>query len=344
MTAAGLFAERLQGVVGATHVALDGEAVTVQPGAAAEVTDVLRVARELGASAGVGRAPIGIDLGRMRNVLHLDETSLLVVVQAGLGVGELEELLSERGLTLGPLPPTSRARTVGAMLAAPRPSEASPRMGRFSAACAGIAAVLPDGTELQTRVAPRKATGPDLMHALVGTRGTLGIITAATLRIARRGEARQEAAWALPSLEDAVACARALLVRGGRPADLAVAAAPAPTLSVAVDGPQAVAESERALAHRLVAEHGGRPVPHTPPPLMTAPPHETPLALDAMSRWKAPASASARSLRLLGWHTAGATVIDPERAPAPPAAPHPLVLALKTRLDPDGRLPAWPGI
>jgi FAD/FMN-containing dehydrogenase len=270
-------------------------------------------------------------------VLHLDETSLLCTVQAGMSAQALEALLAPRGLALAPLPAISRTRSIGTLLSAPRPSEASPRWGRFAASCAGIGAVLADGTEISTRVAPRKATGPDLMYALVGTRGTLGVITSATLRLSRRGELREEAAWALPSVHAALSCARAILVRGGRPLDMQVAVSPAPTLSVAVEGPRPLVESERELCDRLARDHGGRAVPHTPPPLVPSPPEEKFFPLHAL-----PGDAAA-SARVIGWHTQGATVVDPERAPGPTPPPHPLISALKRRLDPDGRLPPWPG-
>ena len=75
----------------------------------------------------------------------------------------------------------------------------SPRLGRFVQACAGVAAILANGTEIATRVAPRKATGPDLMHALVGARGTLGLITSATIRVRIKGRARSTRSSALVS-------------------------------------------------------------------------------------------------------------------------------------------------
>jgi FAD/FMN-containing dehydrogenase len=339
-----LYAERLAAAVGAQHIgAADsgGRRLRAHPGSAAEIADVMRVAREAGVTVGVGMAPLELALDRMRNVLHLDETSLLCTVQAGLTAEELDGLLRERGLQLPPLLPISRARTIGALLSAPRASEASPPFGRFAASCAGLHAVLADGTEVATRVAPRKATGPDLMHALVGTRGTLGVITSATLRMERRGELREEAAWAMPSVRDAATCARAILVRGGRPHDLTVAVSPAPTLSIAVEGTRLVVESQRELAHRIALEHGGRPVPHTPPPLVPHAPEERAVPLESIENAlgdKPPASA-----RLCGWHSGGAAVVDPERAPGPTPPAHPLVTLLKKRLDPDGRLPPWPG-
>ncbi len=329
-----LYLERLASAVGAQHASSDGGRTRARPGSAAEIADVMRVAREAGVTVGVGVAPLALDLSRMRNILHLDETSLLVTVQAGMTAQALDALLQERGLHLPALPPISRARTLGALLSAPRPSEASPTWGRFSASCAGVTAVLADGTEVSTRVAPRKATGPDLMYALVGSRGTVGVITSATLRVLRRGELREEAAWAFPSLREALMGARAILVGGGRPFDLQIAST---VLSVAIEGPRPLVEAERELCNRIALEHGARPVPFTPPPLMTSPPEEKSFALESLP------DKVADSARVIGWHASGAAIVDPARAPGPTPPPHPLLASLKRRLDSDGRLPPWPG-
>jgi FAD/FMN-containing dehydrogenase len=342
MEAALIYADRLRHAVGGGHVEEYEERVVVHPGAPGEIADVLRIAREVGASLGVGAARgICLDLSRMRNLLHLDETSLLVSVQAGISLRVLEELLTERGLTLGPLPPPSEERTVGALLAAPRPSEAAPRRGRFIHSCVAVAALLPDGTEVQTRIAPRKATGPDLMHALIGARGTLGLITAATLRVERRQETRLEAAFHMSAFAAALGAARALLVAGGRPIDLQVTSSG--MFWVQIEAPDALAHAERGLAERIARAHDGEPVPANPPPRYRERPYERALALEQLADEAGAPSLTGDALRVVGWHVAGATLIDLARPPAPAPEAPPLLRALKRRLDPDARLPAWPG-
>ena len=347
-TNAPFWADRLAHAVGAANVRVaddgDGGRVVVKPGAPAEIVDIVRVATEVGALVGVdvpAADSVTLDLSRMHNVLHLDETSLMVAVQAGVTVDALEQQLAERGLTLGPLPAWSRTRTLGALLAAPRASEASPRHGRFVNQCAGIAAILPDGLEVTTRLAPRKATGPDLMHAILGARGTLGIITSATVRVQRRQETRLEASFRLPSLTAALTAARALLVRGGRPTELTVLATG--ILSLHVDGPEPLVQAERALAEAIVREFGGAPVSFAPPPRATKPPYERAVALETIDTEVSAPSLVGDAVRVVGWHVGGACVVDVERAAAPPAAPHALWNALKRRLDPDRRFVAWPG-
>lgn len=342
------WADRLVHAVGATHVLAERGRALVRPGASAELVDIVRIAGEVGAAVGValgaGHAgAIDVDLSRMCNILELDETSLLVTVQAGITVEALERLLAERGqrLRLPPLPAWSRARTIGALLAAPRPSEASPRAGRFVQSCAGVQALLPDGTEIATRVAPRKATGPDLMHVILGARGTLGLITAATLRVERRQESRRSAAFRLPTLPAALAAARALLVCGGRPVELSVTASA--TLALDVDGPEPLCAAEMALAERSARAHGGEPVPHAPPPRTTTRPYERAVALETVDGEVPAPSLLGDDVRIVGWHVGGACVVDSARAPAPPPPEPPLWAALKRRLDPERRFVAWPG-
>jgi hypothetical protein len=48
------------------------------------------------------------------------------------------------------------------------------------------------------------------------------------------------------------------------------------------------------------------------------------------------------ALRIIGWHTGGACIIDSARAPAPPPPPPPFHAPLKKRLDPHDRFLAWP--
>jgi FAD/FMN-containing dehydrogenase len=332
-----LVGERLAGAVGAPHVSVEGRRATVRPGSTTEVADLLRVAREVSVTIGVGAssgATIALDLGRMCNVLEIDETSLLVTAQAGLAAEQLEAQIATRGLSLGPLPFTSAERTLGALAAAPRPSEASPQRGRLVGQITSLSALLADGTEIATRSAPRKAVGPDLMHALIGARGATGIITSVTLRVHRRGEARREAAFRFEKVQPALATARALLVRGARPYDLHVSGDG--LLVLTTDGTEPCAEAEVKLAERIARERGGTPTPHAPLLVLKRAPHERFAPMDRLDLLEPPPHG-----RVSGWHALGATVLDPDRAPDP-LPPHPLLAELREKLDPDRRFSGSP--
>ncbi len=308
------------------------------PGAAAEIAEIVSNARSQKAIVSVGsdgKSGIALDLSRLINILDLNETSLLCSVQAGLTLGALEEFLAARGLTLGAPGSVSPGRTVGALLSAPRPDEASPRTGPLIGQCAAIGVVLADSTVIATRVAPRKAVGPDLMHAFIGSRGTLGIITDATFRVLRRGDARHQAAFTLPSIEAALQVARKLVVEGARPAELGVLAEP-PTLLITVEGTASVAAAERELCASLCAAKGGTAIPHLAPRALPEGTSQRAVMLESVVAEHLPATA-----RVTGWHPRGAAVCDPGTKPTQPSVP-PAWPAIKRALDAHSTLPDWP--
>ncbi len=259
----------------------------VRPGSGAEIAEIVRLANRrhipvspVGAAArppaalGAAEAGILVDLRRMSHVLHLDETSLVVHVQAGLSAHALEHILAPRGLSLGDFPPAILASTVGGMLSVRTPGKSSPRHGFIEEAVLGISAVLGDGRSIHTRVAPRRATGPDLARALCGSEGTLGFITSAVLRIHRRPEARFLSAHHLPDFEAALSAVHLAMREDAAPAALRVyderqaraglgdgAVRPGgAVLLAATAGPTDLAACDRDLIASSASALGGTPI------------------------------------------------------------------------------------
>jgi alkyldihydroxyacetonephosphate synthase len=145
-----------------------------------------------------------ISTERLDQVLQLDEQSLLVHAQAGITGLALERILAPRNLSIGDYPPNVLTSSLGGILAVRTPGKSSARHGFFEEAVVGVSAVLANGHTVHTRVAPRRATGPDLARALCGSEGTIGFITSAVLRIHPKPESRLVAAYLLPSIDAAV--------------------------------------------------------------------------------------------------------------------------------------------
>jgi FAD/FMN-containing dehydrogenase len=236
---------RLADVVGPTHLssapadvdAFGGLApvAVVWPGSPPEVAGVLRACSELGVAVGVAgsgtrvarhwpvkgeRQRIALDTRRMTNILDVDEVSLTVVTQIGITLRHLEEALRRQGLTLGLFPAEVQASTLGGLLAAPPPIAQSPQVGALADTCIALSAAHADGSMVQTRVAPRRATGPDVARLYIGSRGGLGVITTATLRAQRLPELVQPLAFTFATLGAALPALRELLAQGVRPARL----------------------------------------------------------------------------------------------------------------------------
>ena len=137
-----------------------------------------------GISAGTGS--VVLDLSRMNRVIDLDLVSRVVHVQAGTRGGQLEDALAEHDLTTGHYPQSIAISTVGGWIAASSAGQASSGFGAIEDVLLGLTAVLPHGEILRCRAVPRSAAGPDLRRLLVGSEGTLAVVTEAALACRRR--------------------------------------------------------------------------------------------------------------------------------------------------------------
>jgi alkyldihydroxyacetonephosphate synthase len=276
--------DELGRAVGEPHVQNVGDgAWMVSPGSPAEVAEVVAIARRHRLAVrpvGTGTKPIRltgprvqISTRRMDHVIHLDETSLLVHVQAGITGLALEKVLAPRGLSIGDYSPSILGSSLGGIIAVRTPGKSSARHGFFEDAVVGLSAVLADGRTLHTRVAPRRSTGPDLGRALCGSEGTIGFITSAVLRIHRRPESRMASAYVLPSVDAAVRAVYLALREEAAPAGLRIYDASEAEahfgqtvigvhealLVAATAGPTDLAACDRDLVSSAVTAEGGGP-------------------------------------------------------------------------------------
>ncbi len=186
-------------------------AAVVFPASTDEVATVLAWASETstaviprGAGSGVcGGAQaetrsVVLDLSRMNRITDIDLVSQVAQVQAGVRGDQLEEALAEHGLTAGLYPQSIAISTVGGWIAASSAGQASTGFGAIEDVLLGLTAVLPPGEILRCRPVPRSAAGPDLRRLLVGSEGTLAVVTEATLACRARPAGWEWLAFAFP--------------------------------------------------------------------------------------------------------------------------------------------------
>jgi alkyldihydroxyacetonephosphate synthase len=219
--------------------ALEGEvpglaAAVARPQTPAEVGAVLAIANEAGipVTAAAGRSGvcgssvplyggIVLDLCDLNGIRSVDDASLTTDVLAGTFGDHFEhELRTTYGLTCGHWPQSVALSTVGGWLACRGAGQLSTRYGKIEDMVIGLDVMLADGTEIHTEGNARQATGPDLNQLFVGSEGTLGIITAARLRLHPAPTHERRLACGFASFEDGLDACRQILRRGATPAVL----------------------------------------------------------------------------------------------------------------------------
>ncbi len=177
-----------------------------------------------GAGSGVcgGTVPIQggiiLDLKRMTRVLEVKGDSLLATAECGINGQVFETELNRRGFTMGHFPSSIYCSTLGGWIATRSAGQLSTRYGKIEDMVLGVRAVLASGEIYQTRITPRRATGPDLVQLLVGSEGTLGVLTQGTVRIHRLPESRRFRGIMFQDVESGMETIRQVLQQGLRPA------------------------------------------------------------------------------------------------------------------------------
>src|SRR3954449_3410417 len=204
--------------------------VVVVPRSEEDVAAVLRVAAAhevpvvaWGGGSGTqgGAVPVNgglvVDLRGLDRIVEVDERSHTVTAQAGVNGNVLEAALNERGLMLPHYPASSEWATVGGYIAARGSGVLSTRYGKIEDLVLSLRVALPSGELIDTVAVPRHAVGPDLTQLFVGSEGTLGIITRATLEIVPLPPERRFVMLRFPSIEAGVEGFRHALQAGHRP-------------------------------------------------------------------------------------------------------------------------------
>jgi FAD/FMN-containing dehydrogenase len=225
--------DQLEAIVGKANVATGGDMTrwsrdwtgvysweplaVVRPASTDEVSAILRLANETGTKivpvsgntglAGGTRADgaVMLSLDRMNRIREIRPAARIAIVEAGVILSSLHDAADTAGLIF-PLTFGARGSTmVGGFLSTNAGGSNVLRYGNTRDLCLGLEVVLPSGEVMDLMSELHKDnSGYNLRHLMIGAEGTLGIITAAVLKLAPKPRAYATAMVAAPSLEQAL--------------------------------------------------------------------------------------------------------------------------------------------
>ncbi|OJJ54018.1 hypothetical protein ASPSYDRAFT_478726 [Aspergillus sydowii CBS 593.65] len=159
------------------------------------------------------RGGVCIDFRRMDRILEVHKGDLDVVVQPAIGWEELNETLSDEGLFFPPDP--GPGAMIGGMVGTGCSGTNAYRYGTMREWVLSLTVVLADGTIIKTRQRPRKSSaGYDLTRLFIGSEGTLGLVTEATLKLTVKPKSQNVAVASFPSIHSAAQCVTRVVEEG----------------------------------------------------------------------------------------------------------------------------------
>jgi alkyldihydroxyacetonephosphate synthase len=198
------------------------------PRTEAEVSTVVRFCAEksipivpYGGGSGVcgGTVPIYggvvLDLKRLEGEVEIDASSLTATAHSGINGQHLEDRLNAAGVTLGHFPSSIMCSTLGGWLATRSAGQYSSCYGKIEDMVLDLRAVLPSGEIVDT--SDRQPGDPDWTQVLVGSEGTLGIITSARLRVHPQPTQQWLRGYRFHHLHDGLEAMRLVMQAGLRP-------------------------------------------------------------------------------------------------------------------------------
>ena len=158
-----------------------------------------------------------LSLQRMSSILNVNAADLTARLEPGVVLGTAARAFHKAGLVLGHDPWSRPVATVGGAISTDGVGYTAARYGSMGEQVLGLEAVLPDGEIVRTKGVPKQASGPSLNGLLVGSEGTMGVVTEATIRAFPQLESRQLRSFVFPDFESGFYAVARMYAEGVRP-------------------------------------------------------------------------------------------------------------------------------
>ncbi|XP_073433534.1 alkyldihydroxyacetonephosphate synthase, peroxisomal [Dendrobates tinctorius] len=166
------------------------------------------------------RSIVSLDTSQMSRILWIDEKNLTAHIEAGITGQDLEKQLGESGYCTGHEPDSMEFSTLGGWVATRASGMKKNIYGNIEDLVVHLKVVTPKGIVEKSCQGPRMSTGPDIYHFIMGSEGTLGVVTEVTIKIRPLPEYQKYGSIVFPNFERGVACLREVAKQRCAPASI----------------------------------------------------------------------------------------------------------------------------
>lgn len=166
------------------------------------------------------RMIISLDTSQMNKILWIDEKNLTAHCESGIIGQDLERRLAEKGFCTGHEPDSMEFSSLGGWVATRASGMKKNIYGNIEDIVVHIKFVTPKGVMEKSCQVPRLSSGPDIHHFILGSEGTLGVVTEVTIKIRPLPPCRKYGSIVFPEFVNGVNCLREIAKQRCAPASI----------------------------------------------------------------------------------------------------------------------------
>ncbi|XP_065340541.1 alkyldihydroxyacetonephosphate synthase, peroxisomal [Cloeon dipterum] len=166
------------------------------------------------------RMIVSLDMSQMNRILWLDQDNLVACIEAGIIGQDLEKELKFHGFTTGHEPDSHEFSSLGGWVATRASGMKKNVYGNIEDLLVHVRMVTPTGVLEKHTQGPRVSIGPDFNHVVLGSEGTLGVITEVVLKIRPLPACKKYGSIIFPDFESGVNCMREIAKKRCQPASI----------------------------------------------------------------------------------------------------------------------------
>nr|CAD7395116.1 unnamed protein product [Timema cristinae] len=166
------------------------------------------------------RTILSLDTSQMNRILWVDKDNLVACCESGIVGQDLERQLQEQGLTTGHEPDSYEFSSLGGWVATRASGMKKNVYGNIEDLLVNVRMVTPTGVLQKQCRGPRVSCGPDFNHIVMGSEGTLGVITEVILKVRPLPSCKKYGSIVFPNFECGVLCMREIARQRCQPASI----------------------------------------------------------------------------------------------------------------------------